>query len=152
MQKRGRGYNPYAMGLYLEQVEKIEKDVAKVKHSGDPKDLESLKKSIFRRFEMDFPPAKRVVKAIDKLLSKLQGASGQGGETRWLLDYMINSLEHTSTESEAVAELVGLGLDRELAADLVQTWYKEGLPSIGNPRVLQTKAEALIESILLGKH
>jgi hypothetical protein len=70
MQKRGRGFNPYAMGLYLEQVEKIEKDVERVKQSGDPKALEFLKKSIFRRFETDFPPAKRVVKVIDNYLAK----------------------------------------------------------------------------------
>ena len=69
MQKR-RGYNHYAMGLYLDQVKKIETDVARVKQSGEPKALESLKKSISRRFELDFPPAKKVVKVIDNLLAK----------------------------------------------------------------------------------
>lgn len=64
-----RGYNPNALGLYMQALDRVRKDTSSIKKSEEKADLETLKKSIQRRFDKDFPPVKKTVKAIDEFLA-----------------------------------------------------------------------------------
>jgi hypothetical protein len=64
-----RGYNPYALGHYLEAVNKIRESLSKDKNSQEPEALEALKSAIGRHFFVtSMPPAKNTIKAIDEFL------------------------------------------------------------------------------------
>lgn len=57
-----RGYNPNAMGLYLEALEEVRKDMRGLEHKDDIDSIVKLIRSVTRHFMADFPPAANVVK------------------------------------------------------------------------------------------
>ena len=79
--QKSRFYNIYALGQYLEVIDKIDKKVSSIKTSDDADDLKKLKRIIGDSFTSDFSPANFVMKSIDKYLAtgaipKITGKAG----------------------------------------------------------------------------
>jgi len=66
--KRGHPGNPYALGLMLKAVNKIETQVRSVLKSSEHKDLEALKRAIENNFN-DVPFRRKTFKAIDAYIT-----------------------------------------------------------------------------------
>ena len=57
--------NIYRLGLLLEAAHKVGEAVQSVQDSPSPEALVSLRLALYKHFERDFPPVKKVVKQID---------------------------------------------------------------------------------------
>jgi hypothetical protein len=64
-----------------------------------------------------------------------------------LLDYLFNSMEHTSGSDEAVQEIVSFGFDPDFSKDVVKTWEKER-PDKGSVDTQQERAESLVDQVM----
>jgi hypothetical protein len=62
--KRGR-VNIYRLGLLLQAVERVEADVATKLDSSSPEAIADFRMALYKHFERDFPPVKKVVKQIE---------------------------------------------------------------------------------------
>lgn len=60
--------NPHRLALYLEALHSVEEDVRPYMNADTSEAMEALKASAKRRFNSDFPPLKKLLKAIDEWL------------------------------------------------------------------------------------
>lgn len=61
-------YNIYRLGLLLDATNKVDTRCTKIMDNADEESMKKLKKAIGHEFESDFPPAKAVLKKIDRYL------------------------------------------------------------------------------------
>jgi hypothetical protein len=64
--------NIYRLGLLLEAAHKVGDDVKAFENSSSPEALTQLRLALYRHFEHDFPPIKKVVKQIDTGVCKIR--------------------------------------------------------------------------------
>lgn len=89
--KRGTPPNPYALGHMMEALNKVRSQVASIKDSSDPADLEKLKVAINRQFH-DVAPIRKTLKAIDNYLrtGKAPKYPTGGGQPIWKAAATVN--------------------------------------------------------------
>lgn len=71
-EKRGGRSNIYRLGHLFGAMEKIQDALTKVHDSDAPDALNQLKTELGKKFDRDFPPAKKLVKQIDAFLTRGQ--------------------------------------------------------------------------------
>ena len=69
-ESKKRGYNIYALGLYLGAVEKVREDTAGIEQHDDGYAMEVLARSLAKQFDPAFPPVKKVIKQIEDWTTK----------------------------------------------------------------------------------
>lgn len=69
-QSKGKFWNPYALGHYMKALSVIRDDVEGLEDSDAEGDLRKLQRAISAGFTPQFPPATKVLKAIDLFLEK----------------------------------------------------------------------------------